>query len=77
MHRPHDPSPDAAAARLREAFDIFELGIAMLRARYRRDDPRRSDADIDQLLDRWLATRPGAENGDAEVRIVQAPQVPG
>lgn len=54
----------AAAARLRAALEMFEVGEAMFRMRWRRDRPAASAAEIDAAVGAWLARRPGAEHGD-------------
>jgi hypothetical protein len=51
--------------RLRVAFDLFEAGVSMRRASLRREHPEAGPDEIDRLLREWLATRPGAEHGDA------------
>jgi hypothetical protein len=51
--------------RLRQTFDLFEAGVSMRRASLRREYPDAGPAEIDRLLREWLATRPGAEHGDA------------
>ena len=60
------PEARAAAERLRQAFDLHDAGVSMMRAKLRRDHPDADDAGIDRLLGVWLHTRPGAESGDAE-----------
>jgi hypothetical protein len=52
-------------ARVRAAFDLFEAGVSMKRASLRREHPGADPAEIERLLREWLATRPGAEHGDA------------
>lgn len=56
---------EAVVDRLRQTFDLFEAGVSMMRARFRRDHPDADEAEIERLLRVWLATRPGAEHGDA------------
>ena len=51
--------------RLLAAFDMFEFGVDMMAASLRRRHPSASPAQIELLLDAWLAERPGAEAGDA------------
>jgi Rv0078B-related antitoxin len=58
----------AAARRLTLAFDMYELGEQMQRARLRRLNPAASEADIAASVKSWLLTRPGADLGDAEGR---------
>ena len=50
------------------AFDLHEAGVAMMRQTLRRRHPDYSEAQIGQLLRKWLCTRPGAELGDAPGR---------
>lgn len=56
---------EAVRDRLLAAFDMFEFGVEMMAASLRRRFPGASSAEIEQLLDDWLAERPGAEAGDA------------
>lgn len=56
----------ATAERLRQAFDLHDAGVSMMRARLRREHPDEDDAAIDARLRAWLHSRPGAESGDAE-----------
>lgn len=60
---------EAAARRLRQAFDLFEAGVSMMRARLRRDHPDADEAQIARLVGDWLRTRPGAEDGDGPGRL--------
>jgi len=60
------PERLAAAERMRQAFDLHDAGVSMMRAKLRRDHPDADDAEIDDRLRAWLHTRPGAEFGDAE-----------
>lgn len=59
-----DESLDARD-KLALAFDLFEAGVAMMRATLRRRHPEVADAEIERRLAVWLRTRPGAEQGDA------------
>jgi hypothetical protein len=52
------------AERLRTALDLFEAGVALHRQTLRRRFPDKSEHEIDQLVNKWLSDRPGAENGD-------------
>ncbi|MDO5629142.1 MAG: hypothetical protein Q4G43_12555 [Mobilicoccus sp.] len=63
---------DAPAARLRMAFDLFELGDKMMRARLRREHPDWTDAEVQTAIEAWLSERPGAEFGDCPGRRVTA-----
>lgn len=65
---------EAAARRLRLAFDLFTTGEAMMRQRLRREHPDLSEQEIDARLLAWLQERPGAECGDAPGRRVPWPR---
>ena len=56
---------ETASDRLRETFELFEFGVEMMAANLRRKHPDATLQQIEQLLEDWLATRPGAEAGDA------------
>jgi hypothetical protein len=63
------PSPDlllALSRKLRTALALYESGVAMKRARLRREDPAASEQEITARLAAWLRTRPGAPLGDTE-----------
>jgi hypothetical protein len=60
----------AMAERLRAAFDLFELGVSIMRTRLRREHPGATDAEIEAMVRQWLSTRPGAEHGDAVGRPI-------
>jgi hypothetical protein len=53
------------AQRLRVALDLFELGEAMLRQRWRRVRPMASETEIEAAVAAWRTERAGAEHGDA------------
>jgi hypothetical protein len=55
----------AVLARMRTAFDLYELAEAMMRQNLRRRHPDASEAEIERLFFEWLQHRPGAEHGDA------------
>jgi hypothetical protein len=57
--------PDDAAARLRAALELHDLGERMLRQRLRREQPQITDRELDDAVRTWLRERPGAEHGDA------------
>jgi hypothetical protein len=58
------------AQRLLIALDLAESGIQMRRAQLERRYPDESKEEIKERLKAWLLTRPGAEGGDAQGRIV-------
>lgn len=69
MDSPTHPAPEllhAMARRLCTALALYESGVAMKRARLRREDPAASDAQISARLAAWLRTRPGASIGDTD-----------
>ncbi len=53
-----------AAARIRAALDLYEVGEAMLRQRIRRENPGATEIDVEREIAAWLAHRPGAEFAD-------------
>lgn len=63
-----DQSSRAAAERLRQALDLFEAGVHMMRLSLRRRFPDETEAEIERRLRNWISERPGAEFGDAEGR---------
>jgi hypothetical protein len=67
---------EAAAARLRLAFDLFEAGVEMKRQALRREHPDWTEAEVQARLKEWLRERPGAEFGDAEGRPGSWPRKP-
>jgi hypothetical protein len=67
-----DPGPGftdlrpALSRKLLTALALYDSGVAMQRARLRREDPAASEDVISDRLSAWLISRPGAEFGDAE-----------
>ena len=55
---------NVAQERFRTALDLFATAVVIRRQALRREYPRASDREIEQLLNRWLATRPCAEYVD-------------
>jgi hypothetical protein len=53
-----------AQQRFQTTLDLFATGVALRRQELRREHPGASEGEIEQLVNRWLATRPGAEYGD-------------
>ena len=62
--------------RLELALQLFDLGVEMLRARLRREQPDAGDEEIERQVQRWLRHRPGAEHGDAEGTVASWPREP-
>jgi len=60
-----DSDDETASERLVEAFEMFEFGVELMAANLRRQYPDATAERIEQLLEEWLATRPGAEAGDS------------
>lgn len=54
-----------AAARLRMAFDMAEMGAHMVEAKYRREHPGATDKSVADHMTRWWGHRPGAAHGDS------------
>jgi hypothetical protein len=54
----------ALSERFQLVLDLWQTGVALRRQTLRREHPDLPDDQIDALLNRWLATRPGAEQGD-------------
>jgi hypothetical protein len=52
--------------------DLFQTGLDLMRQNLRRRHPDVTEDEIEQLLQRWLLERPGAEAGDCPGRIVDA-----
>jgi hypothetical protein len=65
---PSRRDPDAVQ-RLRIAFDLYDAGVSLMRARLRREHPDEDETAIERRLAQWLHTRPGAEHGDGEGRL--------
>lgn len=49
-----------------EAIELLDAAETLLRQRLKREHPAWSEAEIEQEIDRWYSTRPGAEYGDGE-----------
>jgi len=56
--------PESMSTRLKQALDLFEAGVSMKRAALRREHVGADADEIERLLRKWLATRPGARYGD-------------
>lgn len=59
------------AARLRTAFELFDAGVRLMEARFRREHPSATEAEIEAMVSEWLRDRPGAPSGDAEGRAAE------
>lgn len=55
---------EPARARFETTLDLWATAVAVRRQTLRREHPNASTEQIEQLLNRWLAHRPGAERGD-------------
>lgn len=62
------------AERLRMALELSDVAIVLVRERARREHSGITNVQLDGLVDAWLATRPGAESGDATGRPVTWPR---
>jgi hypothetical protein len=51
-------------ARFHTAVDLWTTGVTLRRQAMRRAHPEATEREIDTLVNRWLADRPGAEWGD-------------
>jgi hypothetical protein len=60
----------SACEQFQVTLDLFETGVNLMRQNLRRANPQAGEAEIDRLLQRWLAERPGAPDGDATGRAV-------
>jgi hypothetical protein len=65
---------DRAAASLRAALELFEVGVAMMRQTLRRHHPALGDLEIEARVRSWLSERPGATFGDAVGRPARWPR---
>ena len=64
---------ESPAERLRVAFELHDLAVAMLRQGYRRRHPEADEVDVEAAVLAWHARRPGAEHGDCEGRPIAWP----
>lgn len=55
---------ELARVRFETTLDLWETAVQLRRQSLRREHPAASDDQIESLLHRWLAHRPGAELGD-------------
>lgn len=55
---------ESARARFETTLDLWDTAVELRRQSLRREYPAASDDQIEHLLNRWLAHRPGAERGD-------------
>lgn len=61
-----DRHEETVAERLQLTLEMFEFGVELKAAKLRRDHPDATPAQIEQMLEDWLAHRPGAEHGDGD-----------
>lgn len=64
------------AARLRAAFELYDLGLAMKRQSLRRQFGTATEGEIDRRLREWRMRRDDAPDGDGEGRLVPFPRPP-
>jgi hypothetical protein len=62
---------ETADDRLRQALEMWEDGVCIMRENLRRRLP---PSEIEAALDAWLTERPGAEAGDGEGVIIGWPR---
>ena len=55
---PANQSADACARRLRLTAQLSDDGIAMVRERFRRENPDLTEPDLSRLISQWLASVP-------------------
>ncbi len=70
----HADAPYAARCLL--IGDLFETGLVFKRAQIRRQAPEISDEEVERRLIEWLRHPEGAEDGDADGRVVPWPRLP-
>lgn len=64
MHMSDTDDSARMVERLRIACEMHDLGVAMMRQNLKRSHPEASQEQIEEMLTRWLHTRPGPELGD-------------
>jgi hypothetical protein len=69
-----DGDDETIGERLIQTFEMFEFGVEMMAANLRRRHPDATPERIEQLLEAWLAVRPGAEAGDGDGTPVSFPK---
>jgi Rv0078B-related antitoxin len=62
------------AEKLRIALDLADLAQRMMLQRLRRLHPHETESEVLDRLQRWMRTRPGAEHGDCEGRLIPWPR---
>jgi hypothetical protein len=63
-----------AASKLREAIELYDLGLAMMRQNLQRRFPDECDARIERRLLEWRLDRADAPDGDGEGTLVPFPR---
>ena len=59
---------------MREAFELYDLGLDLMRQNLRRQYPAESEIAIERRLLEWRLHRSDAPNGDAEGPVVPFPR---
>ncbi len=62
------PDPASLGARLQFALDLVETGVTMMRQNLRRENPHATEAEIQALLNAWLAESPLPPDPNLTVR---------
>ena len=73
-YAPRVATNEEMSARFRTALELSDLAVRMMRQNLRREHPDASEAEIDELLGRWMRHRPGAEHGDCPGRPITFPR---
>ena len=71
-HPDQTPRLETAAGRLALAFELHELGVAMMRQRLIREHPDAAAAELDTMMEAWLRASPGPELGSSSTESVVA-----
>lgn len=67
-------SDEAAAIRLRQAFEMANLGFWLMRQTLRRRFPNATQTEIDQKFDEWLTSPPPMSGTDLKAIPVRRPR---
>ena len=55
---------------MRTALELSDLAVRVMRQNLRRRHPDADSEEIEQRLREWVRTRPGAEHGDCDGRVI-------